>query len=130
MSEFKSRHTILVVEDDFSTYKALVTKLVQESYIVLSAKNGLEGLDQALRNHPDIILLDIVMPGMDGLTMLKKLREEGAWGKNVPVILLSNLEPDNKINASIVRDEPAYYVVKANSSIDDLITKIKERLGR
>lgn len=84
-----------------------------------------------MRERPDLILLDIVMPKMDGLTMMRKLRQANEWGKTVPVILLTNLNADDdKIMRAITDNEPAYYLVKSNYTITDLVEKIRERLSR
>ena len=123
--------TILVVEDDPPILKTLVDKLTEEGFRIIEAHDGEEGLMIAGRDHPDLILLDIVMPKMDGMTMLKKLRQENEWGKSVPVILLTNLSPDEeKINKSITEDEPAYYLIKTNWSLNDVVQKVRERLNR
>lgn len=130
----KNSKKILVieeVEDDASLGNVLHDKLGLEGFRVLEAKDGEEGLEIALSEHPDLILLDIIMPKMDGMTMMKKLRETNAWGKSVPIILLTNLSADDeKINKAITDNEPAYYLVKANYTISDLVEKIKERLSR
>jgi DNA-binding response OmpR family regulator len=119
------------IEDDASLRNALKDKLAHEGFSVIGAKDGEEGLEIALREHPDLILLDILMPKMDGLMLMKKLREASEWGKNVPIILLTNLSPDDeKINQAITEYAPAYYLVKSNWSISDLVEKIKERLSR
>lgn len=119
------------VEDDTSLRNVLHDKFKLEGFGVLQAKNGEDGLATALREHPDIILLDIVMPVMDGLTMMKKLRETNEWGKHVPIILLTNLSADtDKINQAITDNEPAYYLVKSNYTVSDLVEKIRERLSR
>jgi DNA-binding response OmpR family regulator len=132
--ELKNNKKILiveVVEDESSLRNALKDKLEREGFIMLEAKNGEEGLEVALSEHPDLILLDIIMPQMDGLTMMKKLRHENEWGKSVPIILLTNLSADDeKINQAITESEPAYYLVKSNWTINDLIGKIRERLSR
>ena len=123
--------TILVVEDDPPILKTLVDKLTEEGFRIIEAHDGEEGLMIADRDHPDLILLDIVMPKMDGMTMLKKLRQENEWGKSVPVILLTNLSPDEeKINKGITEDEPAYYLIKTNWSLNDVVQKVRERLNR
>ena len=123
--------TILVVEDDPPILKTLVDKLTEEGFRIIEAHDGEEGLMIAGRDHPDLILLDIVMPKMDGMTMLKKLRQENEWGKSVPVILLTNLSPDEeKINKGITEDEPAYYLIKTNWSLNDVVKKVRERLNR
>lgn len=119
------------VEDDNSLRNVLHDKFVKEGFSVLEAKDGEEGLATALSEHPDLILLDIVMPKMDGLTMMKKLREANEWGKHVPIILLTNLSADDeKINQAITDNQPAYYLVKSNYTIEDLVEKIRERLTR
>lgn len=122
---------ILIVEDETPLRNALREKLTREDFGILEAKNGEEGLEVALREHPDLVLLDIVMPRMDGLTMMKKLRQANEWGKKVPIILLTNLTADDdKINQAITDNEPAYYLVKSNYTIEDLVEKIRERLSR
>ena len=119
------------VEDDPVLRGALKDKLSHEGFSVVEAPDGEEGLELAVRDHPDLILLDILMPKMDGLTMMKKLRQDGEWGKKVPIILLTNLTPnDEKINQAITDYAPAYYIVKSNWSIGDLVEKIRERLSR
>lgn len=130
-SENKKILVIEEVEDDKSLRNVLHDKFALEGFSVLEAKDGEEGLTTALREHPDLILLDIVMPKMDGLTMLKKLRQTNEWGKKVPIILLTNLSADDdKINQAITDNEPAYYLVKSNYTIEDLVEKIRERLSR
>jgi two-component system response regulator MprA len=122
---------ILVIEDDPALRGVLHDKFTLDGFSVLEAKDGEEGLAMSLSEHPDIILLDIVMPRMDGLTVMKKLREMNEWGKNVPVVLLTNLSADDeKINQAIVDNEPAYYLVKSNWTISDLVEKVNERLSR
>ena len=122
---------ILIVEDDKSLRDVLHNKFSLEGFNVLEANDGEAGLAIALREHPDLILLDILMPKMDGITMMKKLREANEWGKHVPIILLTNLSADDeKINQAITDNTPAYYLVKANYTIADLVEKIKERLSQ
>ena len=70
-----------------------------------------------------------MIPGIDGLAVLQKLREN-EWGKHVPVIMLTNLSPDTRILESVTRDEPLYYVVKSNTSMEDIANKVKEGLIR
>ena len=126
----ENKKTILVVEDEISLLNALRDKLARENFAVLEAKNGEEGLEVALREHPDLILLDIVMPKMDGMTMLRKLRSENEWGKSVPVVILTNLtSADDQRNRDITELEPAYYLVKTDLKLDDVVAKVKERLG-
>jgi len=124
------KKTILIVEDEKPLAEALVDKFVSEGFDMLVASDGEEGLDVALKNHPDLILLDIVMPKMDGMTMMKKLREDD-WGKSVSIILLTNLSASGTdIVEGIVREEPAYYLVKSDWSIGDIVEKVREVLEK
>ena len=122
---------ILIIEDEEIILKAYAEKLRYEGFFVLTAKNGQEGLGLALSEKPDLILLDILMPVMDGLTMMDKLREKNSYGKSVPIILLTNLSSsEEKIIASITKNEPAYYLIKSNWDLSQVVEKIKERLAR
>ena len=120
---------ILVVEDEQLTRQALVDELANEGFEVLQAINGEEGLNTALREHPDLVLLDIVMPKMDGITVMSKLRED-SWGKNVPIIMLTVLDSDDAILEKIVENKPAYYLIKKNElHAEEIVAKVKEKLG-
>jgi DNA-binding response OmpR family regulator len=114
---------ILVVEDELAYLKLLNSQLTQKGYQVFEAMDGKEGLMKARRENPDLILLDIRMPVMDGMAMLKELRSEEA-GKNTKVIMLTNLEPDDQILKGVVADQPTYYFVKSSIQFDDLLEKI------
>ena len=92
----------------------------------MGAQSGEEGIKKALLYHPDLILLDIVLPKMDGLTMLKKLRRDD-WGKGVPVIVLSNLSDQKKISEAIsigVYD----FLIKSNIKLADIVNQVREVL--
>jgi DNA-binding response OmpR family regulator len=122
---------LLIVEDEVVISKVYAEELRDQGYIVLTAINGRDGLELALREKPDLILLDILMPIMDGLTMMEKLRESGPYGKTVPIILLTNLSAnEERIIQSLVKNEPAYYLVKSDWDLSGVVEKIKERLAR
>lgn len=87
---FQKKHKILLVEDEKIFREALFAKLHQAGFDVHVAVNGKEGLKQAQENTYDLIILDLVMPEMDGLTMLKKIREDEKIDA-VPVFILTNL---------------------------------------
>lgn len=114
-----------VVEDDASERNALRDMLTHESFSILEAKDGEEGLEVALREHPDIILLDLSMPKMDGMTMMHKLRED-EWGKEVSIIILTNFDTNNERLAGVVADQPSYYLIKANTPLEKVLEKIQE----
>jgi DNA-binding response OmpR family regulator len=129
MDQNTNSKKILIVEDDAIILKALNEALVEDGFEVLEAGDGQVGLATALEKHPDLILLDIVMPIMDGWTMFQKLREDAAWGKQVPVIILTNLSSDDDRQMNLItKFEPAYYLVKSNWKVDDVVQKVRSRL--
>ncbi|MFZ3100238.1 MAG: response regulator [Minisyncoccales bacterium] len=118
---------VLVVDDEKVLLELLLSKMKQAGFAAAGARDGDEGLQKALDEHPDLILLDIIMPKMDGITMLKKLRED-AWGKTAPVIMLSNLNTAEAVEKSL--ENGAYdYLVKVDYSLDDLVAIVKKKLG-
>lgn len=123
----KNIKKILIIEDEEAVLKVLATKFDHEGFQTLEAKDGEDGLAQARAERPDIILLDIVMPKMDGLTMLKELRKD-PWGKKVPVVILTNLSDDKDIAEAMVSG--VYdFLVKSSWEIEDVVKRVKERLG-
>ncbi|MFH1233309.1 MAG: response regulator [Patescibacteria group bacterium] len=120
------KKTILIVEDENSLRMALRDKLTREGFGVLEAKNGKEGLDVALRKHPDLILSDILMPVIDGMTMLTQLRKD-EWGKTARVIMLTNLSDNEKV-AEAIKQESYDYLVKSDWKIEDVVAKVRQRL--
>lgn len=124
----KAHPTILIIEDEPALRKALTTKFRLEGFTVLEAKDGMDGLEQATEHHPDLLLLDIIMPRMDGLTMLKKLRAD-SWGSNVPVIILTNLSEFGSI-ADAVSEKAFDYLVKSDWKLADVVKMVKQRLQR
>ena len=120
--------TILVVEDEKILRNLLVEVLSDQNFLALEAKNGNEGLEIALSKHPDLILLDLLLPGMRGMQVLKKIRED-AWGASVPVIILTNLSATNEeLVNGMVTYKPMYYLIKSDWKIEDVIKKIEEIL--
>ena len=122
----KQHRKVLIVEDDTSLLRVLTDRLTQEGIKVLAAKNGKEGLAVALEEHPDLVLLDLIMPVMDGLTMLEKLRAD-RWGKNATVIILTVIADSQKV-AQSTHVANYDFLVKSDCSMDDVVEKIKERL--
>lgn len=127
----ETKTKILIVEDEKIIRKTYADELRSAGFFVLISGNGREGLELALRKKPDLILLDILMPIMGGLAMMNKLREKNQYGKNVPIILLTNLSAsEEKIMQAITKNEPAYYLVKSDWDLSQVLEKIKERLAR
>ncbi len=110
---------ILVVEDDKSLRTAIVNKLTLNGFKVAGTVDGEEGVRIALEWHPDLVILDILMPKMDGVTVLKVLRIN--FGKELPVIILTNVEADDKLTDSVVEFQPSYFLLKSNTKLEDLV---------
>ncbi len=117
---------ILIVEDDSKMTKILVEALRKENFETLEATDGKEGLEIALKAKPDLILLDIIMPVMDGLEMLHKLKAKDE-GKDITVIVLTNSNDLNKM-AEAIEKGISSYIVKSDFTLNDLIRKVKEIL--
>lgn len=118
---------VLIVEDDKALSNVLTDKLKNEGFFVLTAKNGEEGLKIGFKEKPDLILLDVIMPKMNGLKMLKLLREN-QWGKTVPVLLLSNDDDPEHIRETL-KDNATDYLIKSDWELEDVIKKIQETLN-
>ena len=120
---------ILIIEDEASLRHALQEKFAREGFTVFDAKDGEAGLAIAFQERPELILLDMMMPKMDGMTMLHKLRSENEWGKHLPVLLLTNLGSDNRmVMKEIFDDVSAHYLVKSNWSIKQIVEKAREMI--
>lgn len=107
--------------------RAVRDKFARENFKVYEAKNGEEGLHIALTEHPDIILLDVMMPIMDGLEALHELRKD-VWGKTVPVILLTNISDTDQVS-SASEDNATGFLVKSDWKLEDVVTKVNEVLN-
>jgi two-component system, OmpR family, alkaline phosphatase synthesis response regulator PhoP len=117
---------ILIVEDERTILGPLTKKLEKEGFDVQQAPDGEIGLRTALQKRPDLILLDIVMPEMDGMTMLENLRTD-TWGRDVPVVILTNLDDGKKV-AEATKHGSFDYLVKSDWSVSDVVDKIKQKL--
>lgn len=118
---------ILIVEDEKSLQNALFEKLVRENYKIVLADDGEEGLKKAISEKPDLILLDIVMPNVDGIEMLRGLRDTKE-GKDMPVMILTNLSKSD-LTTEAMNLGAFDYLVKSDWSLEDLIKKINKKLS-
>lgn len=117
---------ILIVEDEKPLREALRDALTLEGFSLFEAANGEEGLAIALKERPDLILLDVVMPVMDGLTVIEKLNRE-VWGQETKIILLTNLSDSELVKTSI-EGKKYDYLVKSEWKIKKLVEKIREKI--
>lgn len=120
------KKTILIVEDNASLVEALSISLKEEKFEVYEAHNGEEGLAFAEKLLPDLILCDINMPKMDGLTMLSRIRET-KWGANLLIIMLTNYSDHLKISQALSHSVFSY-LVKSDWDLSQIVAEIKEKL--
>lgn len=122
----KVKKTVLVVEDEAALRTALVAMVGDAGFEMLEAANGKEGLEIALKKHPDLILIDLMMPVMNGVEMLRELRKD-KWGKNVYVYILTNKEPDTELieEANSIPYKSSY-LMKSDSSITHIVDLVKK----
>lgn len=122
-----TKKIVLIIEDDVHLRSALSEKLQIEGFDTLEAKNGKEGLDLAIKIKPEMILLDIVMPEMDGMATASKLRKD-KWGQNANIIFLTNIDESEKIKQSL--EYKAFeYIIKSDRTLEDIVSDIKLRIG-
>ncbi|HEY0964775.1 MAG TPA: response regulator [Candidatus Paceibacterota bacterium] len=124
MEQTQTEKTVLIVEDNKSIRELYAMALTNEGLKVLMAEDGVIGLEFALTHHPDVILLDIDMPGMTGQSVGEELRKD-EWGKTARIIFLTNrTDPQNQAHAAMLN--PADYIVKAEVPVKDVVAQVKK----
>jgi DNA-binding response OmpR family regulator len=119
---------ILIVEDEAPLRSLLVKVMGEAGYEVLEADDGQKGLEVALQDHPDLILLDLMMPVKDGMAMLRELRQD-EWGKGVQVILLTNVDQEEH-KAEAAQFGVDTYLLKWNWKLEDFVGLVKGKLAQ
>jgi len=128
-SAMTTQKTILIVEDEKILRAAIADILTLKNFLSIRTRNGKEGVEVALSKHPDLILLDLIMPTMDGMTAFKKIRED-AWGKSVPIIILTNLSATKEQpTGDMATNASTYYLIKSDWKLHAIVKKIEEILG-
>ncbi len=122
-----TKKIILMADDEATLRRVMVVALSHRGYTVIEATNGQEAVTMSKEHHPDLILLDIMMPVMDGKEALRQIRSAEDTA-TIPVILLTNLN-DMEYIAEATSYTRVDYLVKADMSITDVIKKIDERLS-
>lgn len=128
MPDKQTKIKVLVVEDERMLTEMYATKFVMDGFKVEKAFDGLEGLEKAKHLKPDVILLDIIMPKLDGFAVLKQLRAEAMF-ENTPILLLTNLGQDDDIKKGKELGADDYFV-KANHTPADVVAKVNELLAK
>lgn len=118
---------ILLIEDDKFLRELIVKKLIKEGFIVLEANDGEEGLTKISQEKPDLVLLDLILPGVDGFELLQKAQED-PFIKNVPIIVLSNLGQKEDIDRCM-KSGAVDYLIKAHLTPIEIVEKVKKALN-
>jgi DNA-binding response OmpR family regulator len=126
MPEKKTK--ILIVEDEEILLTALSEELRQEGFNAVGAKDGVEGVEKIVSEKPDLVLLDLVMPRLDGIGALKQMKENPET-KDIPIVILTNLSDYDKVSDALSLGAMDY-LVKANYRLEELVNKIKTILER
>jgi two-component system, OmpR family, alkaline phosphatase synthesis response regulator PhoP len=119
---------VLVVEDDRFLTSAYRAKMVKSGYEVQMAGDGEEAITILQQFHPDIILLDLVMPRKDGFTTLAEIKQQSNL-KDIPVIVASNLGQKEDIDKAMALGATDF-IIKSDLSMDDLVTKIETIISK
>ena len=114
---------VLIIEDETDIREAIAEVIAEVDYEVKTAENGKVGLGIALEWKPDLILLDLVMPIMDGHETLRRLRQD-PWGKSVKVIVFTAMDGAEDV-ASAYENDIEDYIIKAHSTLDDIVDKVR-----
>ena len=119
---------ILIIEDDVMLSDIASDRFRRDGYQVVTAVDGKEGLLAVNRERPDIVLLDIIMPGMSGFEVLKQLKEDGEL-KNIPVVIFSNLAQERDIARGRKLGAVDFFV-KANFTPAQVVERVKDILAK
>jgi len=119
---------ILVVDEEKDLRDALRIKLESAGYQVIEAIDGEDGYAKAELHKPDLILLDITMPKMDGQQVLNLIRQT-PWGLRIHILILTNADdPHNIAQSAILHSDD--YIIKSQTSLEDILEKVKQHLAR
>jgi two-component system chemotaxis response regulator CheY len=119
--------TLLLVEDNLHIQRIFQDKLQREGFRVLTATDGAAALDRAVETHPDAILLDIMLPTLDGFEVLAKLREDPAL-TNIPVFILSNRAANNDVQHATSLGA-RHFFAKGTSKLQDIALHLRAACG-
>jgi DNA-binding response OmpR family regulator len=123
-----AKDAVLLVEDDDLLAMSLTDRLVDEGYEVFRGKTAEEGLKIAQEQRPSIIVTDITLPGMDGLSMIKKIHENEG-GSKTPVVILTN-NNDMSMIAEAIPKETSLYILKADHTLGGIVSMVKNQLQK
>ncbi len=115
---------ILVVEDDKFLREMISRKLDKEGYEVIEAVDGEKGEEKAKSEHPNMVLLDLILPGIDGFEVLERIKKDPSVA-DIPVIILSNLGQKSEVERGL-KLGAIDFLIKAHFTPAEIVKKIKE----
>lgn len=127
MKTSNKRKTILFIEDESALQTTFSNMLTKHGYEMIKAMDGRTGLYLAKEKKPDLILLDLILPKMDGFGVLRGLKE-GEETKDIPVIILTNLENTGDVQRALEMGAMTY-LTKANYTLTEILEKIEKILS-
>ena len=119
---------ILIIDDDIAFCDMLNEILTDEGAVVSIEHDGMSGIENALNNKPDLMVIDMMMPKMSGIAVLKKLRED-EWGRNAKAILLTNVNEPEAMAATMEHGPATEYLLKIDWTLEQIAEKIKKILA-
>jgi DNA-binding response OmpR family regulator len=119
---------ILIIEDDKFLRELISRKLINEGFKIEEAVDGEEGLKKLQETKPDLILLDLILPGLDGFEVLERMKDNPSTS-SIPVLILSNLGQRDEIERGL-KLGAIDFLVKAHFTPEEIVGKIKGVLGK
>ena len=128
MESVENKEKILIIEDDTFILDIYQTKFKQEGFEVATAENGLVAFEKMKEFLPDIILLDIIMPYMDGVEVLQKIKEDSVL-KNIPVIMLTNISEKERVEKAM-NEGANEFLIKSHFTPLEVVEKVRTLLKK
>ena len=123
MEQTQQGKTILLVEDDQSIRELYAMAFINAGFNIMMAENGQQGVEMAFKHHPELILLDIDMPLVNGHEAAKRIRQD-AWGKDARIVFLTN-HSDAQNVAHAIMQKPEDYIVKVNVPVQEVVNQVR-----
>ncbi len=122
----QNKKKVLVVEDNKDFIWLLKQGFEHQDVSLVYALDGEEGLAMAEKEKPDLIIIDILLPKMDGIAMAKKIKEKEIKSQ---MIFLTNLKDEEHVSEAIGVEGSADYIIKSDMHVNDIVARVKDKLG-
>lgn len=120
--------TIMVIEDDLTELSLYKKHLIEAGFTVNTEYDGQKALDRIIKEKPDVLLLDMGLPHISGIDIMKEIRQN-SWGITLPIIVLTQHDCTDDMINEILQYNPSFYIVKSKTSADDVVEKVKKILS-